>query len=110
MNAAAWRLTPAAAALMVLVAGSRTTFGLLLSPLNPASGIGLASLCFALALGHLAIGFAQPQLGAFSDRFGAARVVVVGTVLLTLRTLLAAGRSGAACIDGQRRRGHLSLK
>jgi len=36
MNAAAWRLTPAAAALMVLVAGSRTAFGLFLSPLNPA--------------------------------------------------------------------------
>ncbi len=90
MNAAAWRLTLAAAALTALVAGSRTAFGLFLSPLNTASGIGLASLSFALALGQLAIGFAQPLLGVLSDRFGAARVIVAGAVLLTLSTALPA--------------------
>ena len=90
MNAAAWRLTLAAAALTALVAGSRTAFGLFLSPLNTASGIGLAGLSFALALGQLAIGFAQPLMGVLSDRFGAARVIVVGAVLLAASTALPA--------------------
>jgi hypothetical protein len=54
MNAAAWRLTLSASALMGLVMGGRSTFGLFVSPLNTASGIGLAALSFALALGQLA--------------------------------------------------------
>ncbi|MBS1178319.1 MAG: major Facilitator Superfamily protein [Proteobacteria bacterium] len=98
MNASAWRLTLAAAALMALVAGSRTAFGLFLSPLNTASGIGLARLSFALALGQLAIGFAQPLLGMLSDRFGAARIIVVGTVLLALSTALPAAWPLAAVV------------
>ena len=98
MNASAWRLTLAAAALMALVAGSRTAFGLFLSPLNTATGIGLAGLSFALALGQLAIGFAQPLMGVLSDRFGAARVIVVGTLGLSLSTALPAAWPLAAVV------------
>ncbi|MCU0963730.1 MAG: MFS transporter [Burkholderiaceae bacterium] len=90
MNAAAWRLTLAAAALMALVAGARSAFGLFVSPLNTASDIGLASLSFALALGQLAIGIAQPAIGALSDRYGAARVIVAGAALLATTTVLPA--------------------
>jgi predicted MFS family arabinose efflux permease len=98
MNAAAWRLTLAAAALMALVAGSRSAFGLFLSPLNTVSGIGLAHLSFALALGQLAIGFAQPLLGVLSDRCGAARIIVVGALLLALSTALPAAWPLAAVV------------
>ena len=90
MSPAAWRLTLAAALLMALVSGSRAAFGLFVSPLNTASGIGLASLSFALALGQLAIGFTQPVVGALSDRFGAARVIVIGATLLAITTVLPA--------------------
>jgi MFS family permease len=90
MSPAAWRLTLAAALLMALVSGSRAAFGLFVSPLNTASGIGLASLSFALALGQLAIGFTQPAVGALSDRFGAARVIVIGATLLAITTVLPA--------------------
>jgi predicted MFS family arabinose efflux permease len=90
MNAAAWRLTLAAAALMALVAGGRTTFGLFVSPLNGVSGIGLATLSFAAALGQLAIGFTQPMVGVMADRFGAARVIVAGAFLLAITTALPA--------------------
>lgn len=90
MNAAAWRLTIAAAILMGLVVGGRSAFGLFVSPLNTASGIGLAELSFALAVGQLGIGFTQPLVGAIADRFGAAKVIVVGAAMLALTTALPA--------------------
>ena len=82
MNAAAWRMTLGAAVLMALVAGGRSSFGLFVSPVNTASGMGLAALSLALALGQLAVGFSQPVTGMMADRFGAARVIVCGAVLL----------------------------
>lgn len=84
MDASAWRLTLSASALMGLVMGGRSTFGLFVSPLNSASGIGLAALSFALALGQLGIGLAQPLIGAWADRHGAARIVAGGALLLAL--------------------------
>lgn len=90
MNSTAWRMTLAAAALMALVAGGRATFGLFVSPLNTASGIGLASLSLALALGQLAVGLAQPAVGALADRFGPAPVIAAGAVALAAATALPA--------------------
>ena len=90
MNSAAWRLTLAAATLMALVSGGRTAFGLFVSPLNTASGMGLAALSLALAFGQLAVGLAQPVVGALADRFGAIRVILAGAVLLALTTALPA--------------------
>ena len=99
MNAAAWRLTLAAAALMALVAGGRATFGLFVSPLNSASGLGLAALSFALALGQLAIGLVQPLSARWSTasapRASSRRRVVlaVATALPAWSPLPARGRS-----------------
>jgi MFS family permease len=88
MPAHAWRLALAAAALMALVGGGRAAFGLFVSPLNTASGIGLPGLSFAVALGQLGIGLTQPLVGALVDRVGASRVVVTGAVLLAASTVL----------------------
>jgi len=88
MPARAWRLTLAAATLMALVGGGRSAFGLFVSPLNTASGIGLPALSFAVALGQLGLGLAQPLIGALVDRVGAARVIVIGAVLLAANTAL----------------------
>jgi predicted MFS family arabinose efflux permease len=88
VNATAWRVTLAAAALMALVAGGRSAFGLFVSPLNSVSGIGLAALSFALALGQLALGLAQPLIGAVADRHGAARVITLGALALAVATAL----------------------
>jgi predicted MFS family arabinose efflux permease len=90
MNAAAWRVTLAAAALTALVAGGRSAFGLFVSPINSASGIGLASFSLALALGQLALGLTQPLIGAVVDRHGATRVIGWGALALALATLLPA--------------------
>ena len=90
MNAAARRVTLAAAALTALVAGGRSAIGRFVSPINSASGIGLASFSLALALGQLALGLTQPLIGAVVDRHGATRVIGWGALALALATLLPA--------------------
>jgi predicted MFS family arabinose efflux permease len=86
MNAIAWRLTLAASVLMGIAMGGRSASGLFVSPLNTASGMGLAPLSFALAVGQLAVGLAQPAIGALADRHGASRVIVLGALVLALAT------------------------
>jgi predicted MFS family arabinose efflux permease len=98
MDRHAWHVTLAAAALMALIAGGRAAFGLFVSPLNQASGIGLAQLSLALALGQLAIGLAQPLIGAVVDRMGAARVIFFGAASLALCTALPAWWAAPAVV------------
>lgn len=90
MNAAAWRLALCAAILMGLVAGGRAAGALFVSPLNTATGMGLAGISLALALGQLGVGVLQPVIGSLADRYGAARLIAPGAVLLALSTALPA--------------------
>jgi predicted MFS family arabinose efflux permease len=87
MSAPAWRCVLAATALMALVMGTRSAFGLFISPMNSATGIGLAGLGFAIAVGQLAQGVAQPPLGWLADRYGTARVMIIGGWGLAIATL-----------------------
>ena len=80
MDPVAWRVTLSAAALMLLMAGTRSAFGLFVSPINSATGIGLGTLSLVLALGQLGIGLTQPLIGAAAARFGATRVIVLGAL------------------------------
>jgi predicted MFS family arabinose efflux permease len=84
---AVWRSVVAATLLMALVMGSRSAFGLFVSPLNSATGIGLAGLAFAIAVGHLTQGVAQPALGVLADRYGAQRLIRYGALVLAPTTL-----------------------
>ena len=86
MNAAGWRLTLAAAALMGLSLGGRNAFGLFVSPLNTATNLGLATLSLMFAFGQLGIGLVQPWVGGLADRHGATRVIVTGAALLMVST------------------------
>ena len=79
MSAAAWRLTLAASVLMGLAMGRRSAFGLFVSPLNTASGMGLTAMSLALALGQLGVGLAQPVIGALADRHRSGRFGLSGT-------------------------------
>jgi len=88
MKAAAWRLTAAATGLTALIAGSRASFGMFLSPLNTATGLGMASISLAAAVGQLASGIALPLVEAFARRFGPARVIAGGACLLAISTVL----------------------
>ena len=84
MNATAWRIACVAACLSALGMGARQAFGMFVSPLNTASGLGLATLSLALALGQLGIGVAQPVIGRWADRAGTLRVVLGGSIVLAL--------------------------
>ena len=75
-------IASAAAALMAITMGSRSSFGLFVSPLNTSTGLGLATISFAAALNQLLWGVAQPFVGAAADRFGAARVIACGGLAL----------------------------
>jgi len=77
-----WVLVIAAAAILAITMGLRSSLGLFLSPLNTATGLGIVAISFALAVNHLMWGAWQPVFGALADRFGADRTIVLGGVLL----------------------------
>ena len=69
------------ALILALSLGVRHGFGLFLPPMSAQFGWGREVFAFAIALQNLIWGLAQPFTGALADRFGAARVVIVGGVL-----------------------------
>ena len=58
--------------------------GLFVSPLNTNTGLGIATISFAMAVGQFIWGAAQPVAGAVADRFGPGRVLAVGIIVLAL--------------------------
>jgi predicted MFS family arabinose efflux permease len=86
MNAAAprtpWLLLAIASAMLLLTMGVRQTTGLFVKPIAASTGIGIASISFALAIGQLVWGAVQPVFGAIADRHGPARVLVFGGLLM----------------------------
>lgn len=83
-----WPLLITAAAILAITMGARQSMGLFLSPLNTATGLGIVSISFAMAIGQFVWGAAQPVFGAVADRYGPARVLVLGGVLLALGTAM----------------------
>ena len=77
-----WPLLIAAAAILMITMGSRQTTGLFISPINTATGLGIVSISFALAVGQLMWGVAQPVFGAVADKYGASRVIIAGALML----------------------------
>jgi predicted MFS family arabinose efflux permease len=83
-NTGAIALTAAAVALLAVTMGTRSVFGLFLSPLNSATGLGIATISFAVALSQLSWGAAQPLCGMLTERYGPARVIAAGSLLAAL--------------------------
>src|SRR5919109_2111605 len=81
-------ITLAAAAVLMVTMGARQSLGLFVFPLNQSTGLGLVTISFALAVGQFVWGAVQPLAGAAADRFGAARVLVVGVLVLALGSAL----------------------
>ena len=46
-----WTITLIAAAILMVTMGARQSMGLFVSPLNSSTGLGLATISFALAIG-----------------------------------------------------------
>ncbi|WP_030142381.1 MFS transporter [Pseudomonas fluorescens] len=72
------------ALILALSLGVRHGFGLFLAPMSVEFGWGREVFAFAIALQNLIWGLAQPFTGALADRFGAAKVVLIGGVLYAL--------------------------
>ena len=77
-------VTLAAAGILMVTMGVRQSFGLFVSPLNSATGMGVATVSLALAIGQLSWGAIQPVAGALADRYGVRVVLVAGLVVLAV--------------------------
>ncbi|WP_374511922.1 MFS transporter [Niveibacterium sp.] len=77
-----WTVTLAAAAILMITMGARQSMGLFVSPINSATGLGVVTISFAMAIGQFMWGAAQPVAGAIADRWGPGRVLVGGTFLM----------------------------
>lgn len=85
------------AAIVTLSMGIRHGFGLWLQPITMDRGWTRETFAFALAVQNLAWGIAGPFAGALADRFGAFRVLVIGSVLYAIGlVLMALSTSGLA--------------
>ena len=87
-NRSTWLFVAVASAILMLTMGMRQSLALFLSPLNSATGIGIAGIGFVLAIGQFTWGAVQPVFGAVADRCGPGRVIVFGAVLLALGSVL----------------------
>jgi MFS family permease len=81
---AAWLLILSASAILMITMAARLTTGLFLSPINSSTGLGVASISLAMAVGQFMWGASQPIFGAVADKYGPARVIVLGGVMLAV--------------------------
>src|SRR3982750_388528 len=69
------------ALIVTLSMGIRHGFGLWLQPITMDRGWSRETFAFALAIQNLAWGIAGPFAGMVADRYGAFRVIVIGSLL-----------------------------
>lgn len=76
--------TLAAAGILAITMGTRQSLGLFIGPLDASTGLGIASISLALAIGQFTWGAIQPVAGAVADRFGPRAVLIAGVLVLAL--------------------------
>ncbi len=81
-------ITLAAAGILMVTMGARQSLGLFVGPLNTSTGLGLATISFALAIGQFVWGAIQPLAGAAADRWGAGPVLIAGILILAVGSAL----------------------
>src|ERR1700675_3921719 len=80
----AWGLTVAAAAILMETMGARQSLGLFISPLKNSTGLGITTISLAFAIAQLTWGIIQPVSGALADRYGAAKILIAGLIVLAI--------------------------
>ena len=78
----------AAAAILMITMGIRQSMGLFIAPIIDTTHVGYAAMSFAMAVGQLMWGVAQPTFGALADRFGAYRTVLAGALMMAVGSAL----------------------
>ena len=73
-----------ACVLLAINFGFRSSLGLFLKPVSETFGYGREVFAFSLALQNLFWGLSQPIAGAFADKFGTSKVIIVGTMFYSL--------------------------
>ena len=61
----------AAGSILMITMGLRQSLGLYIAPIIDSTHVGYAAMSFAMAIGQLMWGVAQPAFGALADRHGA---------------------------------------
>jgi predicted MFS family arabinose efflux permease len=77
-------VTLAAAGILMVTMGTRQSLGLFIAPIETSTGLGIATISLALAIGQFAWGAIQPVAGAFADRYGPRAVLIGGLIILAL--------------------------
>lgn len=86
----------AASVITAVSLGVRSTFGLFQDPVIDELGLPRAPFALAIALQAIVWGVTQPIAGAIADRYGAARVIVVGAVAYAAGVVTLAASNGEA--------------
>ncbi len=85
----------ASAAIVTLAMGVRQSFGLYLTPMTMDLGVSRQTFGFILALQNLLFGAVQPFVGAYADKHGAGRVLIIGTLVYAAGMAISGMASGA---------------
>ena len=81
-------ITLAAAGILMITMGARQSIGLFVGPINTSTGLGIATISFALAIAQFTWGAVQPLAGAAADRWGPRAVLIGGVIMLATGTAL----------------------
>ena len=104
MDKRLYTLVFVASAILLITMGVRQTSGLFLVPITQSTGVSVVAMSFALAVGQLLWGAAQPVFGAIADKYGAARVVVAGAIMLALGNVPSIDATGLVALESALRR------
>ncbi|MEY2717185.1 MAG: MFS transporter [Betaproteobacteria bacterium] len=83
-----WFITLSAAIILAITQGARQTTGMYVSPMNTDTGLGIANIAFAMAVGQFVWGVVQPIAGALAGRLGYAPMLTVGVLLMILGSVI----------------------
>ena len=87
-NQGALGITLAAAGILMITMGARQSIGLFVGPMNTSTGLGIATISFALAIAQFTWGAVQPIAGAAADRWGPRAVLIGGVLMLAVGTAI----------------------
>jgi MFS family permease len=83
-----WLIMSVAAAILMITMGMRQSLGLFIAPIIESTHVGYAAMSFAMAVGQLMWGIAQPTFGALADRYGAYRTLLAGALMMAVGSAL----------------------
>jgi predicted MFS family arabinose efflux permease len=79
-----WLIAASAAAIVGISMGLRQVMGLFLPPMTQELGFSREAFALAMAVANLVWGLGSPLAGAVADKYGAGRVILIGTLATIL--------------------------